>query len=82
MDDLTPDEARTLRWLGQKKYSQYGECHGPALDGLIAKGLAQLHPASDPETIAMTQAGFISRGRSRMFWAVSLTDAGRKLIDG
>jgi hypothetical protein len=29
----------------------------------------------------MTQSGFISQGRSRMFWAVSLTDAGRKLLE-
>jgi hypothetical protein len=34
MDILTREETLTLRWLARETNSQYGECHGPGLDGL------------------------------------------------
>jgi hypothetical protein len=66
---LTEDEADLLDWLGQEDFSQYGECHGKALDALIAKGLAQVHGSGEHQS-------FIAKGTSLMFCAVSLTQAG------
>lgn len=70
-NDVTPGERFLLVWLGEKEFSQYGECHGTALDALVAKGLAQVH------TNRELQSGFIAQGDSAMYLAVSLTDAGR-----
>ena len=72
MTDLTAREKFLLVWLGNEDFSQYGECHGTALDSLIAKGLAQLHG----EDSGFNNT-FIAKGHDIMFRAVSLTDAGR-----
>jgi hypothetical protein len=70
---LTPDETALLQWLGREDFSQYGECHGRALDGLIAKGLAQVHGAGEHQRfIANDHAGT----KGMMYRAVSLTEAG------
>ncbi len=39
--DLTSDEMRLLQWLAKEDYSLYGECRGPSLDSLRAKGLVK-----------------------------------------
>lgn len=63
-----------LEWLGKEDFSQYGECHGTALDKLIELGLAQLHGAGEHQY-------FIAKGTSMMHRAVSLTDAGRDALN-
>jgi hypothetical protein len=68
---LTDSEKYLLTWLAKEDYSQYGECYGSALDGLISKGLAEVH--SD----GSNQAGFIAQGKTKMYFAVSLTEKGR-----
>ncbi len=70
--ELRADEVDLLRWLGREDFSQYGECHGAALDGLIAKGLAQVHE----DRASQDRAAFIAKGDGPMYRAVSLTDAG------
>jgi hypothetical protein len=70
MTDLNAAERDLLLWLGEEDFSQYGECHGAALDALIAKGLAQLHEQSGFDNT------FIAKGPGKMYWKVSLTDAG------
>lgn len=72
--ELVAGERDLLEWLGKEDFSQYGECHGRALDGLIAKGLAQVHGAEEH------QSGFIARGSGGMYRAVSLTEAGRAAL--
>jgi hypothetical protein len=62
--DLTKDEARVLEWLGKEDSSAYGECHGPALDGLIDKRLAMV--------VAAAGSAGADIGYSRVF----LTDRG------
>jgi len=69
---LSHREKMLLEWLNKEDYSQYGECHGPALDQLIQKGLATVHAEG------AHQGSFISRGRGIMYRAVSLTKAGRE----
>ena len=71
--ELTVDERDLLSWMSAEEYSQYGECHGKALDALIARGYAQVHEDREYQDIA----GFIARGDGPMFRAVSLTDAGK-----
>jgi hypothetical protein len=77
---LTVSEVDLLKWLAKEDYSQYGECHGATLDGLIAKKLAQIHGPGEH------QSGFIAKDpagtKSMSFRAVSLTDAGRALASG
>jgi len=73
-NDLTVEQWSLLRWLSAEEYSQYGECHGANLDVLLERGLAKV--VEDPAA----QAGFIAQGRSKMFQAVTLTDAGLKLL--
>jgi len=73
MTDLTDKEADLLRWLGEEEFSQYGECHGDDLDGLVAKGLAQIHGPGEHQN-------FIAKGTSLMYRAVSLTDAGHEAL--
>lgn len=70
MADLTPNEGHLLMWLSEATYSQYGECYGPALDALIAKGLAEVHEGREH------QSGFIAQGDGPMYRAVSVTKAG------
>lgn len=71
--DLSADERDLLEWLSKEDYSQYGECHGPALDVLMARGLAQVHgPGEHQNFIASDPAGV----KGIMFRAVSLTEAG------
>jgi len=71
---MTKDERDLLLWLSKEDFSQYGECHGNALDGLVTKGLAQIHGAHEH------QSGFIAKEpydtKSKMYRAVSLTEAG------
>lgn len=74
MTELTNSERTLLHWLGQEDFSQFGECHGPALDGLVAKGLAQLHEGREQ------QSGFIAQGDGPMYRAVSVTDAGHAIL--
>jgi len=71
--DLTAPERDLLDWLSKEDFSQYGECHGRALDKLIALGLAQVHaPGQHQNFIANDPAGV----KGIMFCAVSLTTAG------
>jgi hypothetical protein len=69
---LTPGERTVLLWLGEEEFNQYGECFGKDLDGLIAKGMAQVHDERVPGV-----AFIAPQGRSPMHRAVSLTDKGR-----
>lgn len=71
MSDLNAGELYLLRWLGESDASQYGECHGKALDSLIRKGLAQVHG----EDSGFDHA-FIAKGTGLMYRAVSLTEEG------
>jgi hypothetical protein len=75
IEQLTKDERFLLEWLSKEDFSQYGECHGKSLDGLIAKGLAQLHGAETERNNT-----FIAKGDGIMFRAVSLTEKGWGLI--
>jgi hypothetical protein len=76
--ELTAAERMLLTWLSAADFSQYGECHGPALDKLIECGLAQVHGPGEH------QGSFIARDpdgtRGMLFRAVSLTEAGRSEI--
>lgn len=36
-----------LEWLSKEDDSSLGECNGPLLDALVAKGLAEIIPAPD-----------------------------------
>lgn len=72
--NLTKDEQLVLEWLGKEDYSQYGECHGSALNGLLEKGLVQIHQGREH------QSGFIVQGDTDMYRVVSLTEAGRDAL--
>lgn len=72
--ELSGAERELLKWLAQEDFSQYGECYGNTLDAVIAKGLAQLHHGRE------FQSGFIAKGNSKMYQAVSLTAAGRDAL--
>ena len=74
MTDLTKDELFLLDWL-KTDDGQYGECHGKALDGLVAKGLAVVGGGETG-----IRNGFIAKGTGMMYRAVSITDAGRDLV--
>ncbi len=74
-NSLSASAQDLLRWLGEEDYSQYGECHGPALDELVAAGLTQIHKPGD------YQGAFIAKGTSLMYRAVSLTEAGLRCIN-
>jgi hypothetical protein len=75
MSDLTLPERELLTWLGNEAFSQYGECHGAALDALVAKGFAQVHGPGEH------QDGFLAKDphgeKSMLYRAVSLTEMGR-----
>lgn len=73
---LAKDELELLKWLGEAEFSQYGECYGEALNGLVSKGLAQIH-----EDDQSKQINFVTRGRTLMYDAVSLTEDGKKLLE-
>jgi len=77
MTSLSPDAVHLLKWLSEEDFNQYGECHGPALDELLKKGLAQIHGAGEH------QSGFLAQDREgrrgMMYRAVSLTEEGWKL---
>lgn len=75
--ELTRDEQDLLRWLGEADLSQYGECHGKALDRLVELGLAVV---LGPET--ERQNPFIAKGDGIMYRAVKLTDAGHGVRAG
>jgi len=74
MTNLSSNAVYLLTWLGQEEYSQYGECHGPALDELIEAGYAKLHSPGK------NQASFIAKGSGDMYRAVSLTKKGIKRL--
>lgn len=74
MADRTANEQFLLEWLGKEDFSQYGECHGSALDALVSAGLVQIHEGR------ANQTGFIAQGDTGMHRAVSLTDAGRTAL--
>lgn len=63
-----------LEWIGGPGAAQYGECNGPTLDYLIAKGLAEVKNGREHQT------EFIVQGDGIMYQAVVLTDAGRRLL--
>jgi hypothetical protein len=71
--ELEHDEGFLLAWLGEDEFSQYGECHGKALDGLIEKGLAELMGEESEWNNT-----FIAKGRGIMYRAVRLTEAGHE----
>jgi hypothetical protein len=75
MTTLTDSEEFLLKWLAQEDSSQYGECHGSALDGLIEKGLAVV----GDESTGLNNT-FIAKGTDIMYRAVTLTDAGHKEV--
>jgi hypothetical protein len=75
-NELTKTELMLLKWLAKEEFSQYGECHGVALNGLVDKGLAEIHEDGEH------QESFIAKGRSEMYRAVSLTDKGRVIAAG
>lgn len=73
---LTAQERDLLDWLSKEDFSQYGECHGKALDKLIALALAKVHgPGEHQHFIANDFAGT----KGMMYRAVSLTETGRAL---
>jgi len=74
--DLASNERVLLEWL-RKDDGQYGECYGGTLDGLIAKGLVKVHGEESG-----LNNGFIAKGTSIMYRAVSITDAGRAALGG
>lgn len=39
---LSEGERYLLQFLSEEEFSQYGECCGSSLDGLIEKGMAEL----------------------------------------
>jgi hypothetical protein len=55
--------------------AQYGECYGPSLDSLIAKGYAVV----DDEESGLNNS-FIAKGRDLMYRTVTITDAGRNAL--
>lgn len=66
MTELTVKQRNLLRWLAREEASQYGECHGPALDALHAAGFVRVWesdadiwpPPSLRHAVSVTQAGF------------------------
>jgi len=73
-DAMTSNERFLLQWLSQED-GQYGECYGPSLDALVRYGFAKI---GDEES--GTDNNFIAKGRSIMYRAVSITDAGRAAL--
>lgn len=73
--ELNASERDLLKWLSEAEFSQYGECHGPTLDALMAKGLAEI--VSDDELQSKAPACFIAKGTGPMYRAVRLTGLGR-----
>jgi hypothetical protein len=71
---LEPAELDLLQWLSGEDFSQYGECHGAALDRLVELGLAQVHGPGEH------QSGFVAHGTGSMYRAVSLTEAGWQVV--
>jgi hypothetical protein len=71
---MTDRETSVLLWLSTED-GQYGECRGPTLDGLIAKGYAVI---GGPET--GINNNFIAKGYGIMYRTVSITDAGRAAL--
>lgn len=73
--ELTQTERFLLEWLA-KDDGQYGECHGPTLDRLVAAGLAKVNGEESG-----LRNGFIAKGTSLMYRPVSITDAGLAMLD-
>lgn len=67
---LTASERELLAWLSKEDFSQYGECHGAALDRLVKFGFAVISEGR------AHQSGFIAQGDHAMYRAVSLTEGG------
>lgn len=72
---MNDDERLLLAWLAKEETNQYGECHGPTLDALMAAGLAEV---MGEET--GTQNNFIAKGYGIMYRAVRITEAGRAAL--
>ncbi|CAB3758479.1 hypothetical protein [Paraburkholderia humisilvae] len=72
---MTDDERVLLDFLRYDD-GQYGECQGAALDSLIEQGLVRV---LGPQT--ETQNSFIAKGRGLMYRAVTITDAGRAVLN-
>lgn len=71
--ELDDDEQNLLEWLAREDFSQYGECHGKALNRLVELGLAQIHqPGQHQHFIANDWSG----EKGDMYRAVSLTEQG------
>lgn len=69
--ELSKDERGLLEWL--QDGGQYGECKGKSLDRLIELGLAEITAPRDGQ--------FIAQGPGLDYQAVTLTEAGRALIN-
>lgn len=63
---LTAIEKGVLEWLAKEETSALGECHGQALDRLVALGLATITPPASPDQdqfysrVALTEAGHVA----------------------
>lgn len=63
--DLGKDAARVLAWLAKEDSSAYGECHGPALDKLVAERLAMVaDPGGPPRDIGYSRVFLTDRGHA------------------
>lgn len=78
---VTSKELDVLHWLQAEEFSQYGECYGGTLDGLIAKGLAQIHGPGEHQETFIAKDDTATKQKDLMYRAVSLTEAGRKFLE-
>jgi len=76
---LSASERDLLLWLSEETFSQYGECHGPALEKLVSLGLAQVHGAQEHQDNFIAKEPPGTKPSYLMFRAVSLTNGGMKL---
>jgi hypothetical protein len=70
---LNESERYMLEWLS-KDNGQYGECHGKTLNLLLTKGFVEVLDGQEH------QSGFITKGNSKMYQAVAITEAGRAAL--
>lgn len=72
--EMTGNERFLLAWLHDEA-GQYGECQGPSLDALVARGFVVI--GGEESGI---DNGFIAKGRDIMYRTVTITDAGREAL--
>ena len=72
--EMTGNERFLLGWLHDGP-GQYGECRGPSLNALVARGFVVI--SGEESGI---DNGFIAKGRGIMYRTVSITDAGRAAL--